>query len=204
MAQHCEAAGQAEKALAYRLTAGQQALARSTMAEAVAHLRKGLDVLADLPDGPWRRQHELDLQIVLRPALAATKGFSATAVGETLTRARALAEQIDRPEYLVPLSLGQWQFYWVRAEHKLALSLAEQIEIIGEARNDVTAQLLGRCLHGVTHGFLGEFVAARALLEQYLGDPAHRAVGGRLSEDPVRYDARFGAVDHANRGRRTR
>ena len=184
LAQHCEAAGQAEKALAYRLKAGQQALARSTMAEAVAHLRKGLGVLADLPDGPWRRQQELDLQIVLRPALAATKGFSAAAVGETLTRARALAEQIDRPEYLVPLSLGQWQFYWVRAEHKLALSLAEQIEIIGEARNDVTAQLLGRCLHGVTHCFLGEFVAARALLEQYLGDPAPRAVGGRLSENP--------------------
>ena len=184
LAQHCEAAGQAEKALAYRLKAGQQALARSTMAEAVAHLRKGLGVLAGLPDGPWRRQQELDLQIVLRPALAATKGFSATAVGETLTRARALAEQIDRPEYLVPLSLGQWQFYWVRAEHKLALSLAEQIEIIGEARNDVTAQLLGRRLHGVTHCFLGEFVAARALLEQYLGDPAHRAVGGRLSENP--------------------
>ena len=47
----------------------------------------------------------------------------AVALALTLTAASvALAEQIDRPEYLVPLSLGQWQFYWVRAEHKLALS----------------------------------------------------------------------------------
>ena len=184
LAQHCAQAGLMEKAITYWLKAGQQALGRSAMTEAVIQLRKGLDVLAGLPDGPWRRQHELDLQIALRPALAATKSFSAAAVGETLTRASALAEQINRPEYLVPLSLGQWQFYWVRAEHKLALSLAEQIEKIGEARNDVTAQLLGRCLHGVTHCFLGEFVAAHALLEQYLGDPAHRVVGGGLSEDP--------------------
>ena len=44
---------------------------------------------------------------------------------------------MDRPEYLVPLSLGQWAFHLGRAEHKLALSLAEQIEKIGEARNDV-------------------------------------------------------------------
>jgi hypothetical protein len=41
LAQHCEVAGQAEKALAYRLKAGQQALARSTMAEAVAHCARG-------------------------------------------------------------------------------------------------------------------------------------------------------------------
>ncbi len=32
----------------------------------------------------------------------------------------------------------------LRSEHKLALSLAEQIEKIGEERNDIAAQLLGR------------------------------------------------------------
>ena len=45
------------------------------MAEAVAQLRKGLEVLAGLPDGPWRQQQELDLQIALGSALTATKGF---------------------------------------------------------------------------------------------------------------------------------
>ena len=105
LARHCAEAGLAEKAVVYWLKAGQQALARSAMTEAVAQLRKGLDVLAGLPDGPWRRQQELDLQIALRPALAATKGYAAAEVGETLARARALAEQIDRPEYLVPLTV---------------------------------------------------------------------------------------------------
>jgi class 3 adenylate cyclase/predicted ATPase len=186
LAQHCAEAGLMEKAVAYWLKAGQRALARSAMTEAVAQLRKGLVLLSGLPDGPWRRQQELDLQIALRPALAATKGFSAADVGETIARARALAEQIDRPEYLVPLIWGQWVFHWARSEHKLALSLAEQIEKIGEARNDVAAQLLGHRANGQTRLWLGEFVAARALLEQChgLGDPAHRAAGAGLSEDP--------------------
>ena len=156
------------------------------MTEAVAQLRKGLDVLAGLPDGPWRQQQELDLQIALGSALTATKGCSAADVGETLARARALAEQLDRPEYTwLPLIVGQWAFHFVRAEHRLALALGEQLEQIGEARNDAAAQLLGRLLQGATRFFLGEFVAARALLERCMGlaDPAHRIVGG-LSFDP--------------------
>jgi hypothetical protein len=103
-----------EKAVGYWLKAGQQAIAHSAMTEAIAQLQKGLGALADVPDGPWRRQQELDLQIALRPALAATKGYSAVDVGKTLARARTLAEQIDRPEYLVPLLYGQWAFHLVR------------------------------------------------------------------------------------------
>ena len=196
LAQHCAAAGLAEQAVAYWLKAGQQALARSAMAEAVAQLRKGLDVLAGLPDGPWRQQQELDLQIALGSALTATKGWSAAEVGETLARARALAEQLDRPEYLVPLIVGQWAFHFVRAEHRLALSLGEQLEKIGEARNDAAAQLLGRFMHGVTRFYLGEFVAARALLERCMGlaDPAHRTIARAVLRS-LRCDARVPRPD---------
>jgi predicted ATPase len=137
LARHCTEVGLMEKAVDHWLKAGQQAVLRSANNEAVAQLRKGLDVLATLPDGPWRRQQELDLRIVLRTALGATKGYAAAEVGETIARARALAEQIDRPDYLVPLMYVQWQFHFVRAEHRLALSLAERIEKIGEARNEV-------------------------------------------------------------------
>jgi tetratricopeptide (TPR) repeat protein len=184
LAQHCTEAGLAEKAVDYWLKAGQQSMARSATMEAAAQLRKGLDVLIGLPDSPWRRQQELDLQIALRRALGATKGYSAAEVGETIARARTLAKQIDRPEYLVPLIGSQFGFHLGRSEHQLALSLAEQIEKIGETRNDVTVQLLGRFAKGRTRYHLGQFVAARTLLEQChgLADPAHRAVGG--SVDP--------------------
>jgi class 3 adenylate cyclase/tetratricopeptide (TPR) repeat protein len=186
LAQHCAEAGLAEKAVAHWLKAGRQAMAGSAMTEAVAQLRKGLDVLTGLPDGPRRRQQELDLQLALRPALAFTKGLSASDVGETIARARALAEQLDRPEYLVRLSFGQWTFHFGRSECKLALSLAEQIEKVAEARNDISTQLRGRRAIGLTRLHLGDLVAARALLDQChdLADPAHRGIGAGLAEDP--------------------
>ena len=59
LARHCAEAGLAEKAVAYWLKAGRQAMAGSAMPEAVAQLRTGLDVLTGLPDGPRRQQHEL-------------------------------------------------------------------------------------------------------------------------------------------------
>jgi predicted ATPase/class 3 adenylate cyclase len=186
LAQHCAEAGLADKAVVYWLKAGEQAMARSATTEAVLRLQKGLDVLAGLPDGPPRRQQELDLQIALASALAATKGYSATDVGATIARAHALAEQIDRPEHLVPLIYGQFAFHMIRSEHKRALLLAEQIERIGETRNDVVAQMQGRRARGATCYYLGELVAARDLLEQCHGlrDAAPRATDARLSADP--------------------
>jgi class 3 adenylate cyclase/tetratricopeptide (TPR) repeat protein len=189
LARHCSEAGLAEKAVVYWLKAGQQALARSAMTEAVARLQQGLEVLAGLPDGHWRRQQELDLQIALRTAVAATKGLAAPAVGEILARARALAEQVDRPEHIVPLFSGQWAFHRVRSEHGLALQLGEQLEGIGEARRDAAAQWVGRILIGQTRLFLGELIAARTLLEQCndLSDLAHHAGVSLRAEEPHQY-----------------
>jgi class 3 adenylate cyclase/tetratricopeptide (TPR) repeat protein len=186
LAQHCAEAGLPKKAIVYWLKAGQQAKARSAMTEAVAQLRKGLDVLSTLPDDLWRWQQELELQMALRPALAATKGLSTPEVGETIARALELAGWIDRPEYLVPVLIGQYAYHLVRAEYKLALSFAERIEKIGEARNDVAIQLSGRRRSAYTRLRLGEFIAARALLERChdLADPTHRALAGSISDDP--------------------
>ena len=132
----------------YWLKAGQQALARSAMAEAVAQLRKGLDVLAGLPNGPLRQRQELDLQTALGPALTATKGWSAPEVGETIARALVVAEQLDSIEDVVPLVVTQQSFHLVRAEHKLALALGERLEQIGRSRRDAAVQSLGRYFQG--------------------------------------------------------
>jgi predicted ATPase/class 3 adenylate cyclase len=189
LALHCAAARLTQKATVFWLKAGQQALARGAMSEAAVHLQRGLEVLAGLPDDPWRRQHELDLQIALRTAVAATKSLAAPAVGEILTRARALAEQVDQPTYLVPLFSGQWAFHRVRSEHRLALQLGEQLERIGEARNDATTQWVGRVLVGQTRLFLGELIAARTLLERCndISDSTYHAGDSLRSEEAHLY-----------------
>ena len=140
------------------------------MTEAESQLRKGLNLLTILPpDDPSRRQQELDLQIALGPALIATKGYGAPPVGETYTRARELVEQLDRPDCLVPLLRGQFQFHLIRGEYKLALPFAEQMEMIGKARNDAAALSSGQFSHAYTRFLLGEITLARTLFERCLG-----------------------------------
>jgi predicted ATPase len=177
MAQHSTEAGLSEKALGYWLKAGRQAIARSAMTEAAAHLQKGLELLRNMPDNSEHRQQELDLRITLGGALIATKGWGSPLVGETYTRARMLAEQLARPEYQLPLLHGEWNYHTVQGRHRLALSLAEQLGTIARARNDIAARLLGHRLVGNTQLYLGELTAARAISEQCRGidDPAIRA-----------------------------
>jgi predicted ATPase/class 3 adenylate cyclase len=187
LAQHCGEARLAEKAVGYWLRAGQRAVARSAMTEASVQLQKGLDVLAGLPDGPWRQQRELDLQLALGRALIATKGYSSPSVGEAFARAKALAELLGRQEYLRPVLHGQSAYHMVRSELTQALAYAAQMEAIGRERHDADARLLGHYLSGMIRFYLGEFAAARAHLEQChgLGDPAHRDVVAALtSGDP--------------------
>ncbi|MFL5282916.1 MAG: AAA family ATPase [Rhodopila sp.] len=172
LAQHCQEAGLVEQAAVHWLAASQQALARWALAEAAAQARKGLAVVTGLPNNPRRAQQELDLQTVLGTALSSTRGWAVAEVVETFARARMLAEQLDRPEHLLPLLHGQWGVHLTRGEHRLALSLSEQIENIGKVRNDVSLQVACRLLQGVSCFFLGELVIARAFLEEH-ADPAH-------------------------------
>jgi class 3 adenylate cyclase/predicted ATPase len=178
VAHHCAEAGFNGKAVGYRLKSGQQAVARSAMTEAVAQLQKGLELLANMPEESRPVPHELDLQIALGRALMAARGYSAPVVGDTLARARALAERFDRPDRLVPLLYFQWGFHSVRAEHELAVFLAEQMEKLGETRKDQATLLMGHYIHGASCHYRGEFVTARALLElcDGLRDPAARAI----------------------------
>ena len=53
----------------------------------------------------------------------------------------------------------------VRAEHELAVSLAEQMEKLGETRKDQATLLMGHYTHGASCYYRGEFTKARGLLE---------------------------------------
>jgi predicted ATPase len=147
------------------------------MTEAVAQLQKGLELLMSMPDNPARQQEELDLRITLGRALMTTKGWASPLVGETYARARLLAEQLNRSDYLFSLLGGQFTFHLTRSEQKLALALAQQMEEIGEARNDAAMLLIARMVRGAICFNSGEFVTSRVVNEQCyaMNDPAVRA-----------------------------
>ena len=103
MARHCAEAGLVEKAVDYCFKAGRRAIAKGAMTEAVAQLRKGLDLLSRVDQDTAHYERELDLQMALGQALLATNGYSAPEPGEAYARARHLCEQLDRWAQLGPI-----------------------------------------------------------------------------------------------------
>src|SRR3989442_6057330 len=97
LAYHSTEAGLTEKAVGYWHKAGQRASERSAHVETVSHLRTGLALLQTLPETPERIRREVDMLIVLGASLIATKGYAASEVEETYTRARQLCQHLEDP-----------------------------------------------------------------------------------------------------------
>jgi predicted ATPase len=155
------------------------------MTEAVAQLRKGLDLLSSVLDGVARHELELDLQITLGQALMAAKGLAAPEAGEVLARARHLCEQLGQQQQLGTVLLGQFQNRIARAELEQTERLADEILLLGESRNDTMWKFFGSMTAGVTCSFIGKFIKARAHLENSLSlwDPMYRDFAGS-PDDP--------------------
>src|SRR5262249_27653549 len=152
----------------YWRRAGQRASERSSNAEAISHLTKGLELLATVPATVERAQQELGLQLALSNALMATKGFAAPEVKKAATRARELCHQVGETSQLFPVLVGLWKFYIARAEHRMAHELGEQCLSLAQQGHNPIRLLGAHQSLGVTLFCLGEFAPARAHLEQAL------------------------------------
>jgi class 3 adenylate cyclase/tetratricopeptide (TPR) repeat protein len=176
LARHFAEADLVDKAVEYWLKAGNQAIARGAMIEAVAQLRKGLDLLSAVPDRTARQTQELKAQMALGHALLAIKGYAAPEPGEAFSRARQLCEQLGRSPQLGQVLLGQFSFRCVRGELGQADHHAAEIRHFGAAENDPTWKCIGSTASGCISLFLGNFADARAYFEYYLSvwDPKYR------------------------------
>jgi class 3 adenylate cyclase/tetratricopeptide (TPR) repeat protein len=164
LAQHYARAGMIEKAVTNWLRAGQQAIERSAMMEALALLRKGLDQVSQLSEGAQRQEHELELQLAFGRALMATRGFAAPEVGEICARTRQLCDQLDRPQS-VPVLFGEWVHHFLRAELHQAREGAKEMLLLGEDQNDIPLKGLGLRTFGMASFCLGDFSGCRDNLD---------------------------------------
>jgi tetratricopeptide (TPR) repeat protein len=118
LAYHLTEGGLTERAIGWWLKAGKYAAERSAYVEAIAHLRRGIEILSGLRNDSIRHKVELELHLALGPCLMATGPTSAMAVA-TFARARELCNLLgDPPEYLQVL-------HWVIAVSFVRGELAE-------------------------------------------------------------------------------
>ena len=186
LAHHFTEAGLAELAIEYRCRAGELAIARSTLVEAIAQLRLGLELVRSLPDGLERWQHELGLQVTLGRALNIAKGHASPEAGAAYARAGELGRKTGDMARLFSALWGQYSFHLNRAELHLAHKDAKELLRLAQSQHDVAAEITGHRIVGAASASLGRSVAACTHLEQALSlyDPQkHRSLINKYGYD---------------------
>jgi predicted ATPase len=176
LAYHYEEGGDAEKAVAYLLGAGEKAKRSSANEAAIAHLTRGLELLKTLPETPERVQRELELQIALGVPLVLTKGHAAAEVEATYARARELNEQVGDTPQRFHVLLGLRRYYLHRGELRTAHDLGKQLLTLAQGTQNPTHLSRAHMMHGEILYCRGEFAQVREHCRQGIAlyDPQQR------------------------------
>jgi predicted ATPase len=168
MAQHCAAAGLIERAVMYWRKAGQRAISRYALAEAIAHLTKALKLLHDLPGTKEHKEQELGVQIALGETFIAAKGHGASETGQAFARAYELGREIGDGPRLFRVLAGMFVHHHVRAEVDREQEAARELLRLAEEQGDVAGQVMAHRALGDSLLNIGCFSSARTHLERAL------------------------------------
>ncbi|MBI3247508.1 MAG: AAA family ATPase [Deltaproteobacteria bacterium] len=177
LALHYEQGRDFQRALHYRRVAAENAIQRFGYREAIAHLTKGVALLAHVSDTQERTRQEVVLHNALGAAYMATQGYASPAVAQAYESARALSQPSDDAAQLAPALRGLWAFSLTRAELRTARLLADQLLHVAQQEHSQALLLEAERELGQTLYFLGELPAARQALEHSLAkyDPEAHA-----------------------------
>jgi predicted ATPase len=187
LAHHLTEAGQIEAALPHWQKAGELAIKRLALAEAISHLRKGLELNARLASTRQRAEYELDLRSPLGMATLAFKGWAAQEVTRILEPALPLALSLGRNEALLPIINGL--FWGVCSPGRAAESIkwAREMMRAAETTSDSDLLIAAQMLMSATYYWTGEYSSClkhRDEVERLYDPVKHHHFAAVLNEDP--------------------
>jgi class 3 adenylate cyclase/predicted ATPase len=187
LAHHYTEAGQLQPAIVLWLRAAQLALSRSACLEAAAHARRALGLLSEARPDDTTRAQELELQLVMAPALMTVHGVLDPQVERAYTRARVLCEAIgNTPKLLVPL-WGLWAYELMRGHVDDARAISGRLGDLARQASQPMPRLVAAATTGMTRFYQGELAAARAAFAEGIAlyrTPRHAARSVRGVHDP--------------------
>src|SRR5262249_29456025 len=160
LAMHFERGANYKQAVKYLQQAAENDIRRFAYREAVGLSRRGLDLLAKLPDTSERHQQELSLQLTLGVPLIATEGYAAPVVGNVYLRARELCQQLGETPDVSEVLWGLWTFYTLRAEFGTARKIAEEFLRLAERFDCPPITVRAHWAMEITFMHLGQFAPA--------------------------------------------
>jgi predicted ATPase len=196
LAQHYTEAKQPEKAIPLWQKAGTLALKRMALAEAIAQLNEGLDLVAALPASAERDGSELDLRTLLGTAWIALKGWPAQEVWDNLHPALELANAVRRNDALVPILWGLFMHVLCRGRTAESVRWVKQIVCAAQTSGDPDHLIVGDYAAVVVHFWLGDPIKAREHADRVLSlysEEQHSHLVGILNDDPKTNSLAFSA-----------
>jgi len=186
VARHFEAAGLAEPAVIHYRRAAAQAVEKSGHREAIAHLRKAIELLARLPEDRSRDDAEIQLQMGLASSLIAMQGYADPDVRAAYERAHALAETRALGPATAHALVGLSIYHSNQGEVHRGEELAGRVLAIAEREDDDTLRLLAHVELAVPTCYQGRFEEALVHCEHALEvyEPVkHRSLAFRFGTD---------------------
>jgi predicted ATPase len=187
LAHHYTEAKLLPKAIPLWQKAGRLALNRLALAEAIAHLNKGLELLAALPRSAERDGRELDLRCLLGVAWMALKGWQAQEVWDSLFPALELADLRHRSDALLTILWGLFVYVFDRGRVAESLRWVAQIMNATETYGDADFLIIGHATALLAHFFLGDPIKTREHADRLLalyGEDRHGHLADILNMDP--------------------
>ncbi len=162
LAYHYTEARMLSVAIKYWFEAGNRAITRSANLEAVANFKKGLKLIADQPVSDEWLEWEMDFQLALSGALAATAGYAADETAETCQRAQELCRKVGDVKKLFRALYAVWSLYYIRPDQEKALELAQEFKSLAENEHESDQLVAAYSAVGHTCTTMGRYAQARA------------------------------------------
>ena len=156
LAHHLTAAGLAEAAIPLWRSAGELALRRMALTEAISHLNQGLELVSTLPQSPQRDVSELELRSLLGTAWLPLKGWAAPELWTSLHPALPLAKSLERHDTLTQIFSGLFSNVLSQGRVAEAVPWAEEMLDMAEATGNPDLLIIGHMSACDCHFCLGE------------------------------------------------
>jgi class 3 adenylate cyclase/tetratricopeptide (TPR) repeat protein len=151
------------------LRAGEIAIQRFALREAITHLRSGMSALSRLRPSKARDRMEISLRTALGPALVAQRGWGQAEVSDILKPAWRLAQSLNQSTAYLPILNALTVHYMCMDQLGESLRWADRLLKAGAELDDDRLEIVGHRGASACHYWRGEFAAARAS-----GDHVHR------------------------------
>lgn len=160
IAQHWEAALNTEKAIDYWLHAAKSNLQLSVISECLLQIEHIIKLTQSFDNQKTTDKYLLKAYLIQGPALMIKHGYADEKVNQSYLEAIRLCENSSKNKYKFSALFGLWTYHCVRANHKAATDLAQQMVDLCTNLTELE-QCEAHMVKGITKYYRGDFISAQ-------------------------------------------